>query len=343
MNDVPGPGPASTTSRTAKDWAVILARYCQPNAARGAFEIAITLVPLIGLAGLAAWTMSTNLWLGLLLCVPAAGFLVRLFVIQHDCGHGAFFKSRRMNDWVGTALGVLTSTPHLIWKHSHTYHHSGSGNLDKRGMGAIHTLTVEEYLEKGWWNRLLYRLYRNPLILFFIGPPFVFLIQNRLPFEFFTRGLGFWASALGSNVAMILASLPLVWAFGWLPVLLVYAATTTLAAIVGVWLFYVQHQFEGTHWSRNGEWQMHDAALHGSSHYDLPTVLRWITGNIGIHHVHHLNSRIPLYRLWDTMRDHPELKSINRLTLWDSFRTVGLHLWDEANGRMVSFSEAKLA
>ncbi|MEO0755005.1 MAG: fatty acid desaturase, partial [Pseudomonadota bacterium] len=125
--------------------------------------------------------------------------------------------------------------------------------------------------------------------------------------------------------------------------LLVYAATTTLAAIVGVWLFYVQHQFEGTHWSRNVEWQMHDAALHGSSHYDLPTVLRWITGNIGIHHVHHLNSRIPLYRLWDTMRDHPELKSINRLTLWDSFRTVGLHLWDEANGRMVSFSEAKVA
>mgnify|MGYP003815346305 CR=1 FL=1 len=278
-------------------------------------------------------------WAALLLSIPAAGFLVRLFMIQHDCGHGAFFRWRQANDWVGRVIGVLTLTPYDYWRHTHAIHHATSGNLDRRTLGAIETLTVDEYLALSPARRLGYRLYRNPAVMFGLGPAFVFFLMQRLPIGMMRQGWRPWLSALGTTAAVAAVFGGLIWIFGAAPVLVVNVATLLLAATVGVWLFYVQHQFEGAAWARNSEWKRDDYALAGSSHYDLPPVLRWFTANIGIHHVHHLASRIPFYRLPKVLKDFPELKSISRVTFWQSLGFARLALWDEAERRLVSFRD----
>jgi omega-6 fatty acid desaturase (delta-12 desaturase) len=326
----------------ARNWNQILSRYREPSRARSVIELAITALPLIALWFLAWLTFSLGLWwVTLLIAVPASGFLVRLFMIQHDCGHGAFFRNRWANDWVGRVIGVLTMTPYDVWRRTHASHHAGSGNLNRRGFGDIDTLTVREYRECSRWGRLRYRLYRNPLVMFGLGPAYLFLLQHRLPVGLMRGGWRPWVSTQATNAAIALIAVTLIWLIGVKVFFLVHLPIVLLAATCGVWLFYVQHQFEDTHWNENSRWNLHEAALHGSSHYDLPLPLRWFTANIGIHHVHHLYSRIPYYRLPSVLRDHPELRQVGRLTLLQSFRCARLTLWDETQGRLVSFRDAK--
>ncbi|MEI9901877.1 MAG: fatty acid desaturase [Hyphomicrobium sp.] len=279
--------------------------------------------------------------LTLLLALPAAGLLVRLFVVQHDCGHGSFFRTRNTNDWVGRVIGAFTLTPYDAWRRSHNSHHANSGNLDERGIGDIDTLTVREYLGRSPWRRLCYRVYRHPFIMFGIGPAYLFLVRHRLPFGYMRKGWGPWVSTMATNAATATLITAMIWLVGAGPFLLVHLPITLLAASMGVWLFYVQHQFEETTWADDPNWNLHDAALHGSSHYDLPPALHWLSGNIGIHHVHHLCSRIPFYRLPEVLRDHPELGNTSRLTIKESLETVRLALWDEDLRRLISFDELR--
>ena len=303
------------------------------------YELAVTLVPLVALWVLSWLALSVSIWLTLIIAVPAAGFLVRVFMIQHDCGHGAFFRRRATNDWVGRVLGVLTLTPYDVWRRSHAVHHATTGNLDQRGIGDICTLTVDEYQALTWRGRLSYRLYRHPLVLFGLGPGYVFMLQNRLPLGV-TRGeWKYWLSAMATNLGIALFIVGMMALVGVKPFISVHLPIVLLASTIGVWLFYIQHQFEDTHWEQQADWDVHDAALHGSSHYDLPHVLRWFTANIGLHHVHHLCSRIPYYRLPDVLRDFPELAQVKRITLIESFRYTKLRLWCSKQKRLVTFRD----
>jgi acyl-lipid omega-6 desaturase (Delta-12 desaturase) len=338
---LPSVGHNSGLARSdARRWMRILGSYRTPNPVRSIAELAITALPLAAL-WMAAWFSFSlgHAWASLLIAVPAAGFLVRLFLIQHDCGHGTFFTGRLANDWVGRVIGVLTLTPYDWWRRTHAIHHASTGNLDRRGIGDIDTLTVREYQARSWWGRLGYRLYRHPLVMFVLGPAYLFFLQHRLPVGLMRHGWQPWVSTMATNVAIALVVVALMWLIGVKAFLVVHLPIMLLAAIAGVWLFYVQHQFEQTVWERDERWTLHDAALYGSSHYDLPGWLCWLTANIGIHHVHHLCSRIPYYRLSRVLRDHPELREVGRITLPESLRCVRLVLWDETQRRLVSFRD----
>lgn len=331
---------AEQSAIPARDWLKTLAQYREPSTSRSIFELVVTGVPFLVLWIAAWWSLSISYWLTLAISIPAGGMLVRLFLIQHDCGHGAFFTNKAANNWVGRILGVFTLTPYAVWRLDHALHHASSGNLDKRGFGDINTLTVNEYMALPRSKRLMYRIYRNPIIMFLVGPAYVFLLRNRIPLGFM-NSFRHWISAMGTNIVAALAAAVVIYFTGLGPFLLVLLPITMLAATFGVWLFYVQHQFEDTVWDDKENWDLLDAALHGSSYYDLPAVLRWFSANIGIHHVHHLYSRIPYYRLTQVLRDHPELvTATRRLTLLDSFRTVKLRLWDEGQKKLVSFKTA---
>jgi omega-6 fatty acid desaturase (delta-12 desaturase) len=325
----------------ARGWTQILAGYRSPSATRSIVELVITAGPFVLLWFLMWATLDLGYWLCLLLAVPAAGFLVRLFMIQHDCGHGAFFHYRLVNDWVGRAIGVFTLTPYDFWRRTHAVHHATSGNLDRRGTGDIDTLTVREYLALSGWRRLRYRIYRHPVTMFGLGPAFLFIFQQRLPVGLMRAGWQPWLSAMATNVAIAAIVATMIWLIGVVPFLLVQLPIILLAASAGVWLFYVQHQFENTEWAPESRWDLHEVALNGSSYYDLPSVLRWFTANIGVHHIHHLSSRIPYYRLPRVLRDYPKLRAIGRLTLGESFRCVRLVLWDENQQRLVSFHDVR--
>ncbi|QHO75525.1 fatty acid desaturase [Bradyrhizobium sp. CCBAU 051011] len=318
----------------------LLARYSEPNSARGVFELVITVVPFIVIWALMWVALDHGYWIGLLLVVPAAGFLVRLFMIQHDCGHGSFFFGRLANDWVGRAIGVVTLTPYDLWRRSHARHHASSGNLDRRGIGDIDTLTVHEFRSRPRWGQILYRLYRHPIVMFGVGPSYMFILQHRLPIGMMRGGWMPWLSAMSTNTAIAILVAAMIWLVGFGPFLLIHLPIMVLAASIGVWLFFVQHQFEDTSWSNEELWSFHDAALHGSSHYHLPAIFRWFTANIGVHHVHHLCSRIPCYRLPEVLWDHPELAAVGRITVFQSFRCVRMALWDEMGQRLISFEEA---
>ena len=324
----------------APQWPRALARYRDPRPARSSFEIAVTILPLLALwAGM--WgVLQISPWLCLLLAVPAAAFLVRLFMIQHDCSHGSFFRRRATNDWVGRIIGILTLTPHDLWRRTHAIHHAGMGNLDERGIGDVTTLTIDEYRSRGRWGRLAYRIYRHPAMLFGVGPTYLFLLQHRLPVGLMRKGWEPWISTMATNLAILMIAAGVFLLLGLQAVLLILLPTAMLAASAGVWLFYVQHQFENTYWEGDDAWSHAESSLRGSSYYVLPGVLRWLTANIGMHHVHHLNSRIPFYRLPEVLEHHPVLHDAGRLTLRESFGCVRLTLWDERRKRLVSFSEA---
>jgi omega-6 fatty acid desaturase (delta-12 desaturase) len=290
---------------------------------------------------LAWWSMDASYVLAAFLAVLNAAFLVRLFMIQHDCGHASFFRSRLLSDWIGRAIGVVTLTPYDVWRRVHSLHHAATGNLERRGMGDVLTLTVSEFRKLSPLGRLGYRLYRHPLVLFGLGPFYLFFIQNRLPVGLMRAGTQYWVSAMGTNAALVLILGGIGYLGGTAVLAVVFLPTTLVAASIGVWLFYVQHQFEDTCWEHEDAWQLHDAALHGSSHYVLPAVMRWFTANIGVHHVHHLQSRVPFYRLPEILRDHPPLAEAQRLTLRASLRCVGKQLWDEKSRRLVSFAAAR--
>ena len=317
-----------------------LRRYANPSPRRAVFELAVTAGSL-ALSWVLMWlSIGVAYWLTLLLALPTACFLVRLFMIQHDCGHGSFFRNRHVNDWIGRALGVLTFTPYDYWKRSHTIHHATSGNLDRRGIGDIWTLTVREYFSRSPLGRLAYRAYRNPVVMFGVGPAYQFFLQHRLPIGQMRAGWRPWVGTLATNAAIALFAGFMMWLMGIGPFLAVHLPVTLLAASIGVWLFYVQHQFEHVTWVGDADWVHADSALRGSSHYDLPAIFRWLTANIGVHHVHHLSSRIPSYRLPQVLREHPELRSIGRVTLWQSLLSIRLTLWDEARQRLVTFRDA---
>lgn len=341
MNQTQGQAVMAEASE-ARGWTQVLLRYREPNLLRSIVELVITFGPLAVLWVLMWLFYSYGLWwLTLLLAVPAAGFMVRLFMIQHDCGHGAFFRHKLANDWTGRALGVLTLTPYDFWRRTHSVHHATSGNLERRGMGDIDTLTVSEYLALSRWGRFKYRLYRHPVVMFGVGPAYLFIVQHRLPIGLMRAGVVPWLSTQGTNAAIALIAGTLIWLIGPAAFVLVHLPIMLLAATMGVWLFYVQHQFEHTQWANNESWDLHEVALHGSSYYVLPGILSWFTANIGIHHVHHLCSKIPYYRLPRVLREHPELGTIGRLTLWDSIKCVRLVLWDEHAKRLISFREMR--
>lgn len=307
---------------------------------RAFLELVITAAPLALLWVVAIMLVRMEIWLGLILTVPAGGLLLRLFLIQHDCGHGSFFRRRSMNTLIGRSISLLTLTPYEDWRRSHGLHHATTGNLDRRGFGDIDTLTLEEYGRLSRTARWRYRLYRNPFVLFGIGPAYQFLIRHRVPANATRGGWRPWVSVAATNgaIAAWFAALAAIVDLG--PLLLVQVPITLVAATAGIWLFYVQHQFTHATWARDGQWSFREAALRGSSHYDLPPVLRWFTANIGVHHVHHLCSTIPFYRMPEVLRSFPELTRSNRLGLRESLGTIRLALWHEAEGRLISFAEA---
>jgi len=328
-----------------KPWSARLAPYRRPDNTRAVIEIIITVVPFVALWAGIWWLLKTGLVTtmvaGCLALLPAAGLMVRLFIIQHDCGHGSLFSSRKANDWTGRILGIVTMTPYEYWRKQHAAHHASSGNLDRRGMGDIDTLTVEEYLDKGFFGRLVYRLYRHPAVMFGLGPAYLFLLRHRIPVGSMKEGSKPWISTIATNIGIVVVSAVMIYFIGWKLFLAIQIPIVVLGASIGVWMFYVQHQFDETHWQRNEDWKHETGALHGSSYYDLPKPLMWITGNIGIHHVHHLSSRIAFHKLPQVVKDNPELKTIGRLTFLESLKCVKLALWDEKKRELISFRDLK--
>lgn len=339
----PAPGRRSgPAGREGKRWAEILGAYAVPDPKRSAMELVVTAVPFVLLWALMLWCLeSYGYWLCLPLALPAAGFLVRLFMIQHDCGHGSLFRRRSTNDWIGRIIGGLTLTPYYYWRRTHAVHHATTGNLDRRGIGDVCLLTVAEYRALPRWRRVAYRLSRSWLVLLGLGPLYLFVLKYRLPVGLMRDGKAVWISAMSTNVAIVVLVVGMAALVGWQNFLLIQLPITLLAGSAGVWLFYVQHQFEETYWARQGEWSFHAGALQGATHYDLPAVLRWFTANIGIHHVHHLASRIPSYRLGESLADHPELRDVGRLTLRQSLECFRFALWDEGTSRLVAFRELR--
>ncbi|MCP3956240.1 MAG: fatty acid desaturase [bacterium] len=322
---------------SAAYWNRLLAPYMVPSARKALFQL-LTTGALFVLGWLAMlWSLEISYWLTLVLALPTAGLLIRLFIFQHDCGHGSFFKSRRANDAVGFVLAALILTPYHYWRRTHAIHHGTSGDLDRRSFGDIRTLTVQEYVALSRWQRIGYRLYRSMPVLLLIAPAYQFLIKHRLPLDIPRSWKREWASVMWTNLAIAVVLFVAWQTIGIDRLLLVHIPVILLAGALGIWLFYVQHQFEDTYWREHPEWESHRASLEGSSLYDLPAVLHWFTGNIGFHHVHHLSSRIPNYRLEQCFRERPELQHVTRLTLWGSLRCARLKLWDGEREKLVSF------
>jgi omega-6 fatty acid desaturase (delta-12 desaturase) len=320
-------------------WREDLAPYAQPHLGRSLRELATSVVPYLGLSGLMYISLSISYLLVLVIAIPTAGFLVRTFILFHDCTHGSLMRSKRANAWLGTVLGLFVYAPFLRWRHDHAIHHATSGDLDRRGGGDVRTLTVAEYDELTPRARLGYRLFRNPLVMFGIGPIVALLVGPRLVAKDARPRMR--RSVIGTNIALAVFVGALCWAIGWEDFLLVQAPTVMLAGSAGIWLFYVQHQFEDAYWEGSGEWSYADAALRGSSYLKLPKILQFFSGNIGLHHVHHLNARIPNYNLQRAHDENPIFHGVPTLTFMDGMRAVRLKLWDERTGRMVSFAEAR--
>jgi acyl-lipid omega-6 desaturase (Delta-12 desaturase) len=310
------------------------ARYRTSSAWQGVAQLCTTLIPLAALLWLMYRSLSYSYWMTLLLALPAAGFLVRTFIIMHDCSHGSFFLSRRANEIVGFVTGVLTLTPFAHWRRDHALHHASSGDLDRRGHGDVLTLTVDEYLSRSPSGRLKYRLYRNPFVLFVLGPLYMLVNHRWTPVG---NTAGAKASVHTTNAAILALIVGFSFAIGIKAVLSVYVPVFFIAAASGIWMFYVQHQFEDTYWEHHATWDYTTAALRGSSYYKLPRVFEWLTGGIGLHHVHHADPKIPNYNLRRCHDENPEFQTVTQLTFRESLRTASLKLWDSEQERLVGF------
>jgi len=323
----------------APAWREGLAPYAKPHLGRSLLELTTSVVPYLALSVLMYLALDVSYLLTLAIAVPAAGFLLRTYILFHDCTHGSFLPSKRANAWVGRTLGLIVFAPFASWRHSHAVHHATAGDLDRRGVGDVQTLTVAEYVASTWRPRLGYRLFRNPVVMFGLGPILAMVVSPRLvPRSARPR---IRRSVIGTNVALVVLVGLLCWLMGWREFLLIQGPTALLAGSTGVWLFYVQHQFEDTYWQSTGDWSYGEAALRGSSYLKLPKLLQFFTGNIGLHHVHHLNAKVPNYNLQRAHDDNPIFHDVPTLSLWEGMRAVRLKLWDEERGRLVTFAEAR--
>ena len=323
------------TNANRAQWKDIVASYQEPSRARAAWQIVNTFGSYAVLWWLIYLSLPISWWLVVPLAILAGGFVVRIFIIFHDCGHGSYFKSRRANDIVGFIAGVLTFTPYYHWRWEHNVHHATSGHLDKRGVGDIWTMTVQEYLKASRWRRFAYRLARNPFVLFVIAPLYIFLLRQRFPSAKANprERMSVW----WMNLAIVALAGALSLVFGLKNYLLIQLIIISVAGSAGVWLFYVQHQFEDVYWERGEDWDYTRAALEGSSFYKLPKILQWFSGNIGFHHIHHLSSRIPNYNLEACHNADTLFDSVKPITLLLSFKSLTFRLWDENARRLVSF------
>jgi omega-6 fatty acid desaturase (delta-12 desaturase) len=320
-------------------WREIVARYQTPGVKPAVWQLVSTLVPLIVSFVLMYWSLSVSYWLTLLLAIPAAGLTIRTFIIMHDCGHGSFLPSKTWNNVIGWITGILTTTPYAHWRREHAIHHATSGHLEQRGTGDISTMTVREYLSASPLRKFWYRIYRNPVILLGFGPAFLF-IKHRWPTRSIAGRKEVWNVHL-TNLALAALITTLSLLIGFREFMLIWLPIFLLSGSAGVWLFYVQHQFEDAYWRGGEDWDYATAAVAGSSYFRLPKVLQWFTGNIGFHHVHHLSPKIPNYRLEKCHRENPTFQKVVTLTLRESIHTLGLRLWDEESGRMVGFGHLR--
>lgn len=332
--------PAPDREKVAR-WNAILNPYWGPDTGASVRQLLTSAIPFVALWYATLRSLEVGYWLTLLLALPTAGFMMRLFMIQHDCGHGSFFRSHAARQWLGRCIGVLLLTPYDYWKRTHAYHHAHSGDLDFRGFGDIDTFTVREYLAWPWYRRLRYRLYRHPFVLFVLGPLFIFLIKHRFPWDVPARWKQAWRGVFWTNLALVAVVLLMGEAIGYQRFLLTHAPVQLFATTAGVWMFYVQHQFEQTYWDRHEEWDYYDASLYGSSYLVLPAPLRWLSANIGFHHVHHMSMRIPNYKLQRAHEENEEFHVVREVRIRDTLRLVNLALWDEDGRRLIRFRDLK--
>jgi omega-6 fatty acid desaturase (delta-12 desaturase) len=328
-------------SESPYSWKEIVAKYQKPAPWRAIWQIINTITPYIALWVVMYFAVAISWWLAVPLAILAGAFVVRIFIIFHDCGHGSFFKSTKANDVLGYITGVLTFTPYFHWRWEHALHHSSSGDLDRRGTGDVWTLTVQEYLEAGRGKRFAYRLARNPIVLFGLAPLYLFLIQHRFPkSKAPTRERH---SVALTNLALMLIATSLIYVFGFKAYLILQLIILMTAGSAGIWLFYVQHQFEGVYWERNENWDYSAAALQGSSFYKLPKLMQWFSGNIGFHHIHHLSPRIPNYHLEKCHEAEPLFQTVKPVTLLTSLKSFTFRLWDEQGQRLVGYEVLRTA
>ena len=318
-----------------KEFNAQVKKYAVSDTRKAVTQICTSFIPYVALWCLMVWSLQTHYWVTIALSFLAAGFMVRIFIIQHDCGHGSFFSSRKANHLVGSIFGVLTLTPYTYWKKSHSRHHATSSDLDYRGEGDIWTLTVDEYRQRSLWGRIGYRLYRSPFVMFVVGGPFVTLIRNRFPWR--------EKSVMLTNLALVVLGVVAWFIIGWKSLLMIQLPILIIAANIGVWLFYVQHQFADTYWAEHDKWEFILSGTEGASYYKLPRIFQWFSGNIGFHHLHHLRSRIPFYHLPKAHKTLPHMESIPVMTLLASLKTMNKVLWDPVSNRLVSFRQAKAA
>jgi omega-6 fatty acid desaturase (delta-12 desaturase) len=320
-------------------WQEVLAPYAKPDWKRSALCLATSVLPYLVLSALMYGSLRISYVLTLVLAVPTAGFLIRTYIVFHDCTHGSFLPSKRANRWLGTTLGLFVFADFQSWKHNHAMHHASAGDLDRRGKGDVPTMTVDEYRDRSWRGRLAYRLFRHPLVMFGIGPIVGLVIQPRIvpgaARPRIKRGV------IATNIALAVLVGALCWLLGWRAYLMIEVPTIMLAGAAGIWLFYVQHQFEDAYWETGEKWSYADAALRGSSYLKLPGPLQFFSGNIGLHHVHHLSARIPNYNLQRAHDETPIFHEVPVITLLDGLRAVKLKLYDEQQGRMVTFAQAR--
>ena len=322
-----------------QQWRSIVAKYQEPSVARSAWQIINSFVPYFVCWALMYLSLSVSYWLTLALALPTAGFLVRIFIIQHDCGHGSFFKNAKTNDIWGAISALLCATPYYYWKHDHALHHASNGNLDRRGHGDIWTMTVEEYLTSPWYKKLGYRIYRNPAVMFGVGSFFLFIIEYRIPpRKGTTRDR---ISVLRTDLALLGVVAFMHFTIGIPAFVMIQAPIFFFAAAAGTWLFYVQHQFEGVYWARDEEWDIVDGSMKGSSYYRLPKVLQWFTGNIGFPHIHHLSSKIPNYFLERCHKENEALQQVHQLTIWSSLKCLRFRVLNEQTGELLTFSQLR--
>jgi acyl-lipid omega-6 desaturase (Delta-12 desaturase) len=329
------------SKESQQSWMQIISKYNFPDEAKSWWQIINSGVPYVALWILMYFSLQVSYFLTLLLSVFAAGFMIRIFIIFHDSGHGSFFKSKKMNTIVGIISGLLVFTPYHKWHYEHYVHHNTVGNLDKRGIGDVMTLTVKEYQALSFWKRLGYRLFRNPLFLLGLAPMLSFLFMHRIPRKDMNFKQHMYVHLTTLGVAAI--ALLLIWAMGLKAYLMIQIPVLFIAAGHGLWLFYVQHQYEHVVWVKNEQWDYQQIALQGSSFFKLPRILQWFTGNIGFHHIHHLSPKIPNYKLADCHYQNPDFQNVKPITFFSSLKSLSLSLWDEDKQKMVGFRDLRLA